>query len=253
VPIGKLPGIAAELGASLDAALPSLNPLLPNYTPTECGMRGMVNACAEYKKRTGVECVAVLITDGTPNRCSADGGVLTQIAAAGKAAGIKTFAIGMTGANFVLLNAIAQAGGTDCDPSTPNLACDVSKGDSLLAALTAIRGFVSVTETHTETQTTALACEWKIPPPPPGQVFDPSKVNLQFTPDSGKTARVGFVGTAADCAKAGNAGWYFDAPKAPTRILVCPATCTAVKAAKNAKVDIAFGCERENAPGIVIR
>jgi hypothetical protein len=253
VAVGKLPGVASALTAAFQANPPSPISFLPNYTPTECGMRGMVSVCTAFTKATGEQCVAVLITDGTPNRCSTNSAVLTQIAAAGKAAGVKTFAIGMNGANFTLLNSIAQSGGTDCDAKGPNLACDVSKGDSLLAALTAIRESVTVTETVTEVQTKQLDCQWLIPPPPAGQVFDPARVNLGFTAAGGNRQTIGFVPSAADCQKAGDYGWYFDDAKKPTRVLVCPQSCTAIQASKGASIDIAFGCARESAPPVVVR
>lgn len=253
VPIARLPGAAAALASALTASPPSASSLAPNYTPTECGMRGMVDYCKAYTKRTGVSCVAVLITDGAPTRCSADVFTLSKIAAEGKAAGVKTFTIGMFGANFLLLDALAQAGGTDCDPQSPSFACDVSQGDTLLAALNSIRESVKVTETRTETQTKQLDCEWKIPAPPPGEVFDPARVNLQFTQGTGAVKRVGFVASAAACETTGNAGWYFDDPAKPAKISVCPATCTEIKAAKDASVDITFGCAREDAPVITVR
>ena len=253
VPIGRLPATAPALEAALLTGVPSSNSLAPNYTPTECGMRGMVDYCKAYTKQTGVQCVAVLITDGAPTRCSADAQVLTKIALDGKALGVKTFTIGMFGANFILLDALANAGGTDCDPQSASFACDVSQGDTLLAALNAIRESVKVTETRTEVQTKQLDCEWKIPPPPAGEVFDPAKVNFQFTGQSGAVKRVGFVPSAAACKSTGDLGWYFDDPAKPAKISVCPASCAEIKAAKDASVDITFGCAREDAPVVVVR
>jgi hypothetical protein len=40
-------------------------------------------------------------------------------------------------------------------------------------------------------------------------------------------------------------GWYYDDPPAtgkPTRILVCPASCSRFKGAPDAKVNLVFGC-----------
>jgi hypothetical protein len=49
------------------------------------------------------------------------------------------------------------------------------------------------------------------------------------------------VPTSADCTNAG--GWYYDNPAAPTKVILCPATCMTVQADSNAKVDVQFGCD----------
>ena len=44
----------------------------------------------------------------------------------------------------------------------------------------------------------------------------------------------------AACPAAGN-GWYYDNDAAPTKILLCPSTCSMVKNTKG-QVDVLFGC-----------
>jgi len=86
-----------------------------------------------------------------------------------------------------------------------------------------------------------LSCEWSIPPPPAGQMFDPGKVNVIYTPD-GKAPRDLFnVASAADCGMQG--GWSYDDPAKPTKVLACPSTCTEIQSDLKAKIAVAFGCK----------
>ncbi|MET0594368.1 MAG: vWA domain-containing protein [Polyangiaceae bacterium] len=86
-----------------------------------------------------------------------------------------------------------------------------------------------------------LECDWAIPPPPMGQMFDPKLVNVLYT-QGGTTPRDLFkVPTAADCDAQG--GWYYDDNAKPTRVISCPATCTEIQADIKAKISVAFGCQ----------
>ncbi len=88
---------------------------------------------------------------------------------------------------------------------------------------------------------TELACEWDIPTPPPGQMFEKNKVNVRYTPGTGAQPQdILFVGTAADCGPDG--GWYYDNDAAPTKVQVCPSNCTTMKSDFNGLVDVLFGC-----------
>ena len=87
-----------------------------------------------------------------------------------------------------------------------------------------------------------LDCEWGIPPPPMGQVFDPDRVNVDFTDeDQGTTKTIFRVDSAAACDPA-LGGWYYDNPAAPTRVVACPTTCSEIKGVPHGRIDIAFGC-----------
>jgi hypothetical protein len=228
VPIAPLPGNANPMISGMQSATPN-NPIA--LTPTECGLRGLVSECTTYTATSKIQCVGVLVTDGTPTQCDTDPNNLAKILSDAAARGIKTFVIGLPGSNLSALDALAAAGGT-------SKAIDVSGGaTAFIAGLNAIRGKVSVG--------TALPCTWKIPPPTNGQVFDPAKVNVSFTPKGGTAQDFGFV-AQADCARASNA-WYFDDPNKPTQVLACPTTCDTLKASSGAEVDVSFGCARKPA------
>lgn len=95
----------------------------------------------------------------------------------------------------------------------------------------------------TVAKTSVLACEWDIPAVPSNETLDPNKVNVSYTLD-GKARDLKHVPAEADCAKAQDA-WYYDDPKNPTQILVCPDVCDEIQAAGAGKqrIDVLVGCE----------
>lgn len=87
-----------------------------------------------------------------------------------------------------------------------------------------------------------VACELAIPVAEAGAV-DPDKVNVRIDDGTNPAATIARVADAAACG--GAAGWYYDSPTAPTKVLLCPAACDAVQssgAAKPPRVDVLFGC-----------
>ncbi len=88
---------------------------------------------------------------------------------------------------------------------------------------------------------TALACDYEIPEPPDGLLFDRDHVNVIY--DDGTDVRtIGHVETADDCQTFG-LGWYYDDPADPTKIRMCPLSCAGFADTGNATIDIQFGCE----------
>ena len=95
-------------------------------------------------------------------------------------------------------------------------------------------------------QQTELACEWDIPPPPPGEMFEKNKVNVRYTPSGGPPQDILWVETAADCGPQG--GWYYDNNDNPTKVQVCSVNCDVMKNDINGVVDVLFGCFTIQAP-----
>ena len=243
VPVGQLPAQAKVIQDSLAAHDPN-----GVGTPIEGALRGVTEFCKKYQTdHAEQQCVAVLVTDGKPEfaaGCSENSDTLANIAAAAHTSGVTTFAVGLKGADFGLLDKIAKQGGApDCDANASAYACDVSSGaDKLAGALTAIRDSVVTTVVHTETVThieeTALPCEWEIPSPPDGQSFDRDKVNIRFSAPQVDTT---FLRVASSGACREN-GWHFDDAGAPKRLVACPQTCDRIKATPEAKIDVLLGC-----------
>ncbi len=87
-----------------------------------------------------------------------------------------------------------------------------------------------------------LSCEWAIPDPPRGEVFDKNKVNVEYRPGGGGTpVTILKVPTLEDCGDSG--GWYYDDEDEPTLVLACPATCDVLTADPAGQIGVLFGCE----------
>ena len=75
-------------------------------------------------------------------------------------------------------------------------------------------------------------------------MLDPEKVNFSYTPKGmGMSKLLLRADDLADCN--GKPGWYFDSNNTPTKIILCPVTCTTVQADSNAKVSALFGCKSQ--------
>lgn len=263
VKVGKLPGRAAAFNKSLTDHNPN-----GTGTPIEGALRGVTEFCKKYQHdHPDEQCVSVLVTDGKPELaggCNENTNTLAAIAGAAHDAGVTTFAVGLQGASFPLLDAIADKGGApDCDSRPTRFACDVSSGASgLLNALNTIREKVVTTDTHTEThvvthevvhtetrtevhteiveqvQRTSLPCEWAIPESSDSDPFDRNKVNIRLSNEDSQTTFVHVKGQDACVAN----GWYFDNEEQPTRLIACAEACEDIEAAESSKIDILLGC-----------
>lgn len=241
VALGTLPGNAPNLEASLNARAPA------GGTPLEGALRGVTDFCLAFNaENPDASCVAVLITDGAAEECDARSAAdLAAIAANAAAQGVLTYAAGMQGADFAVLDAIGQAGGGDCDPAAAGFACDLTADrEAFVDALSGIRDRTRTRtriETRIETELQVLPCEWQIPEPPAGQVFAADLVNVAITtPGAAAAGNLPHVDAAADCGASG--GWYYDDVAAPSTILACPSTCDVLRAEPEARVDMSFGC-----------
>jgi len=245
VPMGRLPAHAANLAQGLDSRPDPIGV----GTPIEAALRGAGTFCSRFEQSSmGEECVAVLVTDGAPSGCQIELQQLVQTAQAIYAGGMGTrlFTVGLQGAQFDLLDALAQAGGAvDCDANSARFACDVSGGpDQLRDALQKIRNVVTTVKTHVETTTRVedvpVECEWTIPAPQAGEMFDRGRVNVRVSaPGLMAPLDFGQVASAADCVEK---GWHYDDPDAPKRLVACPQTCSMLKTISQARVDILLGC-----------
>ncbi len=236
VPMGALPGNAANIVNSLNSTTPSGN------TPTAGALNGMIQFCQTYMAANPTEtCAGVLITDGDPTSCSpqdATGlGAIANTACTAPTNPVLVFTMGMQGATFSTLNTIAAQGCTDCDPAGPDNACDARNGSaSFLAALQVIRS--QITTTTTMTTTTTLDCEFAIPTSDAG-IVDTNAIEVVFDDPPAIPEVLPKQPVEASC----GLGWYFDNPGAPTRIKLCPSTCTAVQASTTGTIRIQLPCQ----------
>ncbi len=245
VDVGQLPASAATLSQSLDNANPD-----GTSTPIEGALRGATGFCKQYQAAHPEEqCVAVIVTDGKPelDNCEKNADKLAAIVAAAKADKVTTFAVGLEGADFALLDKIAVAGGApDCQPGSSRYACDVSKDaggpTKLTDALASIRDTVVTTEVTTVIETheesTTLPCTWTIPEQPEGKQFDPDKINIRLTTPEAETT---FVRVPSDGACEGNA-WHFDDPSNPKQLVACAQACEHIASRPEGKIEVLMGC-----------
>jgi hypothetical protein len=206
-------------------------------TPLVQVLQGMLGYMRDWASgHPGRKPVIVLATDGIPDEtCSASdidppNSLENAIALAASAytgkPSIPVFVIGV-GEELSALNGIAAAGGTG---AAAVLSTGGNVTQAFLAALQGIR-------------TSALSCEYAIPAPTTGDI-DFGAVNVTFQNGPAPTETFFYVNDPADCAT--EQSWYYDDPKQPSQVVLCPRTCERVSAASAAKLSIAFGCKRND-------
>ena len=233
VPMQVLPGVQPAFSSAIEAQR------MFGGTPLVQVMEGMIAYMRGWAKtHKDRKPVLVLATDGIPDdTCSAsnidpsnsleNALVLAKDSFEGTPS-IPVFVIGV-GEELTALNSIAEAGGTQ---SASVIATTGNVTEAFLAALDGIRR-------------SALSCNYDIPPPKSGEL-DYGAVNVTFKQGSSKPSTFFYVKTAADCELQPEQGWYYDDPKKPTQVVLCPQTCERVSAASEAQMDIAFGCKRND-------
>jgi hypothetical protein len=241
VAIAPLPGNAQAILDSLGRHAPSAG------TPTSAALQGAVNFCGQWAMEHPDHVVVnVFVTDGEPMLCDSNPANIQAIAATafGATPSIRTFVIGVgaavTGSDAggprnpgagarQLLNGIASSGGT----MQAFMVDDADVNRQFVEALNKIRG-------------SALQCVYTIPDST-GRMVDFRKVNVRYTPGGTTTSEIiPKVANAADCGT--RDGWYYDDDAAPTRIIVCPATCDRFSRDSAGKVEIEVGCATIIAP-----
>lgn len=235
VEIANLTGAAAQLDSAIAALAPA------GATPTAPALGGAIQHARDWATANPTHTVVVILaTDGLPTECAPlDVASIGQIAAQGLtgAPSVKTFAIGVFAPSDINAGAkqnldhIAASGGTE-----KAFIVDTSQNveQQFLAALDAIRG-------------TKLACEYAVPTAGSAGPLDFAKVNIEHTPPgAGAPETIGYVGSASGC-DATDGGWYYDVDpeggQAPTKIIMCPATCSGFTATVGGQVSIRVGCK----------
>jgi hypothetical protein len=224
VELGLLPGNAPALVASIQKHQPTA------FTPTSSALSGAIThmkAWAADPAHVGHAPVVVLVTDGFPTEC--DPKDITDIAAIAKTAydtmpKVRTFVVGFNlGPGGANLKELAVAGGT----AAPFLINGGDIGSQFVDAMLSI-------------SSTQLECKFNLPDPPMGMSLDISQVAVTYTPSAtGVEALVPKLGGLGDCELHQNNGWFYDSPTKPTKIEVCPGTCSKFAAGV---VKTASGC-----------
>ena len=217
-------GLVSEVGPALVAAMDEVEP--GGFTPTVPALRGAISYARTWAQdNPGRAVTVVLVTDGFPTQCDNAPDQISQAARAGYESPerIRTFVIGVGDVARFNLDNYARAGGT--------------KNAYLTDAGDVTATFVAALNNITNR---ALACDYQLPPPPDGMRLDPTKVQVVYTPATGDAEEVPSISSAAACAKNPNGGWYYDDAGKPSKITVCPCTCTRFQAGR---VDVRLGCK----------
>ena len=227
VPLGRLPGQLPSLVEALNAQSP-----LGTTTPIEAALRGLVAYTAQAKT-SNRSMVGVIVTDGEPNGCDLSADNLAAVISTQLSTnGIKTFVIGMDGANFATLEQLAIAGGatphtTYCAPGFDSCSFFNVGGGQPEAFIDALQ----------QIQRSVVGCQFTLPSTDAG-IVDPSTLVVNVVspanPDQQTLKR---VESLADCGD----GWYSDA-SAPGQFALCPSTCTGVQALVGVSVQLLAGC-----------
>ncbi len=217
---GVLPAHAAALDAAYATIVPAGN------TPTQEALNGVLKgARARQLLLPDHVVVAVMVSDGAPccnGTCPVEDATgIGQIAASffNGQPSVRTFAIYVAADASDVMTQIAVQGGT-------TQAYNATGGNlALLNALKAIQG-------------TAIPCEFPMPQPDAG-IVNPDQVTMEYV-SGGASSPVPRVDNANLCGP--NGGWFYDVNADPSKLLLCPATCSTMKADPNAKVSISLGC-----------
>jgi hypothetical protein len=221
VPVGVLPANATALTSAFPASAVGVgSPMYP-------ALQGALMQATTLKDAQPTHTVfAVLATNGLPGVCDTDIDDLATLAASALSYnGVLTHVVALPGATVYDLNLVAASGGT---VAVHDLTSDVG---SLAATLAEIR-------------TAGLGCDFTIPNPPNNHPLDPNEVNLSYTP-MGMGAPIILLRATDAAGCSGQPGWYYDDAGAPTKIVLCPASCATVQADTSAEVDVLFDCKSQ--------
>ncbi|HMJ15885.1 MAG TPA: hypothetical protein VK524_30925, partial [Polyangiaceae bacterium] len=229
----ELPAAEAPLRSAIDGQR------MAGGTPLVQVLSGLGSYVKTYAtQHSERRAVLVLATDGIPDdTCTgpsfnppnslANAAALAKLLAEGVPS-ILVFVIGV-GGELSSLDQIAQAGGTQ-RAILVEVGSDTNR--KFLDALDGIRR-------------RSLACEYAIPTPSTGEI-NYNAVNVRFTQAGREPETFFYVADAAACANETRSAWHYDNAAAPTKIVLCPETCSRVSSATDARIDTVFGCKRND-------
>ncbi len=232
VPVAIGPLGAAQV-SDIEAYISSSDTEFYWGTPLAAGLTAAIDAQVA-SKLDGTKSV-VLLTDGYPTSCDSTGDPdandiqrVIDAAAAGKAAGIRTFVLGVIdgtkGARADYLSPIAEAGGT-------SRAVGCSSTDDCFYALNNTTFSKDLKAALDQIEVQAFDCSFEIPQPN-GGAPDLSKLNVQLDTTSGTQI------ISRDTTHSG--GWDF--LPTMTHIQLYGAACDTIKADPANKVEMVVGC-----------
>lgn len=192
-------------------------------TPTAVALAGAIQYAQRVAANEGKDgtVAIVLVTDGLPDsNCDGDSIASVKSVAASVKDRLPTYVIGV-GGELKSLREIAVGGGTK-DAILVSSTEPAQLRVDFLAAINKIKA-------------SALACDYEIPSPPPGEKLDRDMVNVFYKAD-GTTSTIPYDATCGS-----GTGWRYDSETSPQRIVLCPASCDNVKS-RPGQMNVLFGC-----------
>ena len=225
VPLGVLlkeSGSADPQEVALVNAVDSVSP--GGMTPTYPALQGGLDWAISGRNANLSDVYAVvLVTDGEPTECETRTDRIAKLSYdAYTGAGIKTYTVGMDGADIGALNTVANAGGTGS-------AFKITAGGDVEQELIAV--FQAIAKENAQ-------CIFELEN---ADAIDPYDGSVTFYSSvNGSTEPLPYLTGPDECGD----GWYFDNPDQPTSVLLCGNTCDVVQSDNRAKLDLGFGCAK---------
>jgi hypothetical protein len=218
------------LSASIQTHSPS------SFTPTAPALKGAIDHMKAWApSHPGRAPVVVLVTDGFPTTCASptdvdNGAPVSELVSLAKAAfetepKVRTVVVGLNSQQGLgNLDQVANAGGS-------HQAFLIDGGNISDAFANAMLSIVS----------TPVQCSFDLPKSSdPKVALDAALFNVSYTPSAtGVAEPVAKLNNLGDCPINQNQGWYYDSPEAPTKIFVCPGTCSRFP---EGSVELLYGC-----------
>lgn len=209
---------SAQTGAALDGVA------MVAGTPTATAVQaGATLATSIRAGNPSHNVVLVLATDGEPSTCGMMQGAIDAVTAAA-AQHFPTYVIGV-GSNLSNLNGLAAAGGTNT---------------ALLIEGTAASDVGAKIRDRLESIRSQFSCELAIPATQPdGTAVKLGELNVQLTTSSGAQGLV----YSQDCAVPG--AFRYDMPAAPSKVVLCPSSCSSARADTSTTIELLFRCSTQ--------
>ena len=226
-------GLLGESGQDIVDAMDGITP--GGLTPAIPAVEGAISFARQWQTdNPSRTTVVVFVSDGYPTECGSDPSLVAEQMAAGYngSPSIRTFVVGVGDIAEFNLQQYARQAGT-IEPFVVEETDATGGTDSFVQVLSNI-------------SKTAIPCSFDIPDLGEGMELDPDYVRVRFSPlvgpsgsDDNYVEEFPKVASGTQCGDSGYGGWYFDDAANPTRITLCPCTCTRLSAGT---MSLEYGC-----------
>lgn len=210
-----------ENGSQIVTAMRAMEP--SGFAPLVPALTGVYKyAMAEKQKDPVREKVVVLFSDGFSTQCTSNDPLTVSELVADAATApipIRTLIVGIGSPALPLtgsahLESYARAGNTNLPPLILDETADANAfSEQLFTSLLSLGG-------------SPLACEVEVAAPSAEWMVDPELVTFLYRPMKGGQQEYLRVANLAACAGSPNGGWYFDNPRVPAKLTLCPCSCS---------------------------